>query len=286
MQKISENVYVHQDSRNTNLGLILTPDGPVLVDCPMLPDDARAWRDAVQAVTPLRPLYIINTDHHLGHSLGNWAFADTPCITHRHAAFVMLEKYDATFQARLVESFRGSQPVVASELESLPMPHPRLGVVDELTLHFKDFPIELMHVGGHTPGTVIVRVPNDQLLFTGDLVVEGRHPNLGDANSQQWLAALGKIGALKPAIIVPGHGQLATPETLNRITNYVQMLRQTVESYYTAGLSRKDVVAKIKMLEGFPLDVEDRLRAEQRLKSSVQRVYDEFKDRDKELEKA
>ncbi|MEP7198381.1 MAG: MBL fold metallo-hydrolase, partial [Chloroflexota bacterium] len=269
MEKITEHVYVHRDSRSTNLGIILTPQGPVLVDSPLLPDDARAWRDAVAELSAERPVYLINSDHHLGHTLGNWAFPDTPCITHRHAAFFMLEKYDATFRTRLVDSFRNSLPDVASELETLPLPRPRLGLGDDMTLHLGDFPIELMHVGGHTPGTMLVRVPSDGVLFTGDVVVEGSHPSLGDANSQQWLDALQRIHALQPRYIVPGHGALATTATIEHIAAYIRTLRATVNEYYSAGMSRKDVVSKVKALEGFPTDSEERGRAEQRLKASL-----------------
>ena len=286
MEKISDHVYVHRDSRKTNLGLIVTPQGPVLVDSPLLPDDARAWRDAIGEITTLQPLYLINTDHHLGHSLGNWVFPNAKTVAHRHAAYFMLEKYDSTFRTRLVDSFRISQPAVAAELESLPLPRPALGVVDEVALHFDGFAVELIHVGGHTPGTLLVRVPEDDVLFTGDVVIEGAYPNLADANSQQWLAALQKITALNPRLVVPGHGALASQETLDRIAGYIRTLCEIVGNYYAAGMSRKDVVSRVKSLEGFPIEPEDRMRAEQRLKASLQRVYDEFKERDKELEKA
>ena len=286
MEQISEHVYLHRDSRQTNLGLIRTPQGPVLVDSPMLLDDARAWRDAVKQVTNERPRYLINTDHHIGHALGDWAFPDTPVITHRHAAYMMLEKWDATWRGRLVESFRSTQPDMAAELEVLPLPRPELGVVDEMTLHLDDFAIELMHGGGHTPGTLLVSVLADSVLFAGDLVVEGMHPNMGDANTRQWLDALQKIRVLNPRILVPGHGELASEATLEYVEGYVKTLSETVGEYYRAGLSRKDVVAKVRSVEGYPLGHEERSRAEQRLKSSVQRVYDEYKERDKEFEKA
>jgi cyclase len=284
MQKLTEHVYIQHDNRGVNFGLIVTPSGTVLVDSPMLPEDTRAWHEAITQITTERPCYLINTDHHLGHSLGNWAFPDTPAITHRHSAFFMLEKYDDTFRARFIESFRNTQPAIANELEKLPLPHPRLGVGDQLTLHIGDFPIELLHVGGHTPGSIMVRVPSDDVLFTGDVVVRGRHPNLGDANSQQWLDALKKVEALSPKFIVPGHGDLATAETLHEVAHYVTALYMTVVNFYQAGLSRKDVVSKVKALEGFPLDMGDRLRAELRLKASLQRVYDELKERDKRAE--
>lgn len=287
MQKIAEHVYVYNDSRNTNLGLILSPAGSVLVDSPMLPEDARAWREEVLALTGGRqPLYVINTDHHLGHSLGNWAFADAKCVTHRHSAFYMLEKYDATFRNRLVESFRSAHPLVASDLEAVSMPRPRLGVADELTLHVGDVAVEIIHVGGHTSGAVIVCVQEDGVLFTGDVVVADGYPSLGDAISQQWLAALDKIKALKPRHIVPGHGGPANQETLDTMSGYIRALGETVGGYYASGMSRKDVVSKVRSLDNYPIDTEDRARAEQRLKASLQRVYDEFKERDKELEKS
>jgi cyclase len=286
VQKISDHVYTYRDSRGTNFGLVLAPEGAVLVDSPMLPEDTRMWRDAVTQLSPRAPLFLINTDHHLGHALGNWAFPNTPCITHRHSAFIMLEKYDATFRGRLVDSFRNSQPAIAGELENISLPHPRLGVADEMTVHVGDIAVELIHVGGHTPGTVLVRVPSDGALFTGDIVVDGTYPNLGDANSEQWLAALQRIKALNSAIIVPGHGETASPETLEFIRGYIQTMRETVGGYYESGMSRKDVVSKVRSLEGYPIEAEDRARAEQRLKASLQRVYDEYKERDKELDKA
>ncbi|MBI5877613.1 MAG: MBL fold metallo-hydrolase [Chloroflexi bacterium] len=286
MERISAHCYVFRDSRKTNLGMIVTPRGPVLVDSPLLPDDARALRDAVQHMSTQRPIYIINTDHHLGHALGNWAFPEAQVIAHRHAAHVMLEKYDATFRTRLIESFRSTQPAVALELESLPMPRPTIGAVDEMSLHLDDFTVRIIHVGGHTSGTQLVHVPEEGVLFAGDVVIEGAYPNLGDANSQQWLAALERIATLKPAVIVPGHGNLATTETLAQLDTYIRALVDTVGAYYAAGMSRKDVVSKVKSLDGFPIDVDDRARSEQRLKASLQRVYDEFKERDKQLEKA
>jgi cyclase len=253
----------------------------------MLPEDARSWRNEVLALTDGRqPLYVINTDHHLGHSLGNWAFADSKCVTHRHSAYFMLEKYDATFRNRLVESFRSAQPSVAADLEAVALPRPRLGVVDEMTLHVGDVAVEIIHVGGHSSGAVIVRVREDDVLFTGDVVVADGYPSLGDAHSQQWLTALDKIRALKPRLIVPGHGDLATHATLDTLSGYIRALSETVGGYYGAGMSRKDVVSKVRSLEDYPLDTDDRARAEQRLKASLQRVYDEFKERDKELEKA
>jgi len=286
MERISPHGYVFRDSRKTNFGMILTPGGPALIDSPLLPDDARDWREAVRRVTAQPPLYIINTDHHLGHALGNWAFPEAKVITHRHSAHIMLEKYDATFRARLIESFRSTQPAVAIELESLAMPRPSLGAGDEMSLHIGDTEIQIIYVGGHTPGTVMVHLPADGVLYAGDVVIEGAYPNLGDANSQQWLAALQRIQSLKPSIIVPGHGNLATVQTLDRIGAYIRALIDTVGAHYMAGMSRKDVVSKVKALDGFPFDAEDRARGEQRLKASLQRVYDEFKERDKQLEKA
>ena len=124
------------------------------------------------------------------------------------------------------------------------------------------------------------------VMLTGDVVVSDGYPSLGDANSQQWLAALDKIRALKPRIIVPGHGELATHETLDTMSGYIRALSETVGEYYATGMSRKDVVSKVRSLDDYPLESEDRARGEQRLKASLQRVYDEFKERDKELEKS
>jgi len=66
--------------------------------------------------------------------------------------------------------------------------------------------VELRHLGpGHTPGDVVVRVPDAGVLFAGDLVEQGAPPAVGpDADVASWVGVLGRLGTAD--VVVPGHG--------------------------------------------------------------------------------
>jgi glyoxylase-like metal-dependent hydrolase (beta-lactamase superfamily II) len=68
--------------------------------------------------------------------------------------------------------------------------------------------LEIMQVGrGHTKGDTIVWLPEDQILFAGDLVEEGATPYCGDAYLNDWPATLNNLLALRPEQMVPGRGE-------------------------------------------------------------------------------
>ena len=69
MQEIAPGVFVETGYRNANVGCIITEDGVILVDTPMVPAQAQAWRKHVaEASSNARILYVINTVHHRGRS--------------------------------------------------------------------------------------------------------------------------------------------------------------------------------------------------------------------------
>jgi len=283
MQRLAPNIYLWQDSRDTNLGLVLTEAGAIVIDTPLYPDEARRWRQEVDKLAQGRVLYVVNTDHHLGHWLGNFAFEGVPTVAHRYVATHVAEKYDETFRGRLVESFRASDPIVAEQMAQIPFIPPQVGVADRLFFDKGDVTIEVRHLGGHTPASLIVRVAEADVVFTGDLLVKERHPYLGEANTTQWLTALAQLQKMD-GTLVPGHGPVCTRKDVRTLTEYIEEMTRAVSEFYRAGLSRKDTVSKVKMLDWFPVKEKEQARAEQRMKTSLQRVYDEIKEREKAQE--
>lgn len=80
----------------------------------------------------------------------------------------------------------------------------------------------------HSNEDLALVVENDRVLFSGDLIFKGRVPFVGDADSRAWLAALDKLIALKPTVLVPGHGAAsATPLADLALTReYLLFLRE------------------------------------------------------------
>jgi cyclase len=97
---------------------------------------------------------------------------------------------------------------------------PTITVDDRLTLKRGRHTIDIRHLGkGHTAADLVVHLPADNILLTGDLVV-WPVPLVGDPQSHigAWSDTLNAAGALKPLVIVPGHGPVL------KDTSYLQTL--------------------------------------------------------------
>jgi len=188
MQQITQDVYAETNVRGANVGFVVTGEGVVLIDSPMIPSDARWWREQIAEITDQEIIYLINTDHHRGHILGNQYL--TPAVIAHELAWKEMKSYGESFRNRLINLFKDSEPQVAAEFENLEIILPRVTFTSRMTLYKGGKTIQLIHVGGHTPATSLVHVVEDGVLFTGDIVVNDRHPFMGHGSSKEWLNAL------------------------------------------------------------------------------------------------
>jgi len=83
--------------------------------------------------------------------------------------------------------------------------------------------------GGHTDSDAFLHLPDEQIIFTGDLLVVKNHPDLTSGHPREWLNILAKIKALNPAYLVPGHGELATVDDITAKERYINTLIQMAE---------------------------------------------------------
>jgi cyclase len=78
--------------------------------------------------------------------------------------------------------------------------------------------------GGHTLSDAFLWLPEERILFAADLIVVGGHPWVGDGDVRAWPAILERIAALGPETIVPGHGDVSGPESIDFVRGYVEVL--------------------------------------------------------------
>jgi cyclase len=82
--------------------------------------------------------------------------------------------------------------------------------------------LHMIHLGGHTPGSSVVWLPGERILFVGDLIFEGRYPFLATADVGKLVDALRRLPSLGSRVIVPGHGVLCTDEEALRQLEYIE----------------------------------------------------------------
>lgn len=278
MKEVAEKIFVKTDSRGTNLGLIVTDVGPVLIDTPLIPREAREWREEVREIASREPIYIINTDHHKGHALGN-AFFGAPAIA-QEAAWKHMRGYGENFRQRLSDRYRDKDPETSRELLEMHIQLPELTFEERMTLFLGNRTIRIIHVGGHTPASSLIQVPEARVVFAGDVVVCNMHPFMAQSDTRAWLAALSSIRRMPVDHLVPGHGPLCEKSSTEPLSEYLRTARSRVRRQYNAGKSKAESSAAVlaEIMGFFPRTPTTGVKLEAKIKSGLGHIYDEFKN--------
>jgi cyclase len=278
IREVAPDIFVETEFHGANVGFVVTGEGVILIDTPLLPNDARLWRSEIKKRTDQEIIYIINTDHHRGHILGNQFFPEGMVIAHEFA-WKNMQSYGDGFRTRLLNLYRERIPEAAREWErDLDIVVPQITFTDRLVLFKGDKEIHLIPLGGHTQATTVVYLPNDGVLFAGDLVVTDRPPFLSQSNTKRWLNALTYVRKLKFDVLVPGHGELCGKEATEKMSEFLRLVRRRVRSAYRAGLSRYDTARTLQHLIDFwPIPPFEQPKSKRRFKSSLKRVWSEIK---------
>jgi cyclase len=287
IREIAPGIFVETEYHGANVAFIVTGEGVVLIDTPMLPDEARQWLVEIRQRTDQEILYIINTDHHRAHVIGNQYFPTATVIAHEHA-WKEMKSYGDSFRTRLINMYRERIPEAVEEWkEHLEIIKPEITFTGRTILYKGDKEMHLIPVGGHTLATSVIHFPNEKLLFTGDAVVTNRPPFLSQGNTKEWLEALTYLRKLRYDTLIPGHGELTGKEATEKMSEYLRMVRRKVRSAYRAGLPKADTARSLSHLIRFwPIPPFEKPKADRRFKSGLGRVWNEMRTEDVAKSKA
>ena len=224
---------------NATFGFVVTDEGVVLIDSGASYQGAAAIDAQIRQVTDKPVKIVINSGGQDHRWLGNGYFkahgahiiASTAAVADQHK-----RRQDQLFLLdNLVggKGMAGTEPVYADET---------FDGSTQFTLGGIAF--ELQRVGpAHTPGDSLIWLPGDKVVFSGDVVfVERILGVLPHSNSQGWIKAFDMMAALKPKVVVPGHGAVTSLAQARRDTrDYLTSLRKTVGDFMEAGGDISDI---------------------------------------------
>lgn len=278
MYKIARDVYYESSYRGVNLGLIVTKNGVVTVDTPMLPMMAVDWRRRAETFGPMR--YVVNTDHLQEHMMGNF-YLPGDVIAHDETRGRMRMTDKAKDQYRkfvLQNDADGVQHIISN----YDLRFPNITLFDRLTVHLGGRALEFIHLPGHTSNSIGVYLADSRVLFTGDVVVNKYRAYLGLCSIADWLMTLKAIEVMDIDWVIPGHGDPVRPNELGPLAKYLERMRARVQNLINNGRARDEVVSKMMpYFEEWPIDNERRDDERNLYRQGVRQIYDQLTGRKK-----
>ncbi|MCK4549053.1 MAG: MBL fold metallo-hydrolase [Candidatus Krumholzibacteria bacterium] len=236
-----------------NSGFIVGDESVLVIDSRFSYNHARQLLKAIRSVTDLPVRYLVNTHYHPDHTWGNSIFrAEGAMILARPETSIEMERFSPIY----MEYYKERKPDVFEMIKEVEPALPDSFVTDELSLDLGGIEAVVTFYGpAHTAGDLTVAVPSKRIVFTGGLVSNGYHPNMGDqgADFGNWLAALDKLAGAKPKIAVPGQGPAGDAGMIDLQRNYIiDLTGLTVDAIRRGrNLSRSILEIKVPGADGY-----------------------------------
>ena len=201
--KLSDHAYAYTAEGDPNTGVVIGDDAIMVIDTQATPVMAQDVIRHIRTVSDKPIRYVVLSHYHAVRVLGASGYGAQHVIASRDTYDLIVERGEADMKSE-IERF----PRLFQAVESVPgLTWPTLVFEKRMTLWIGKLQVELMQIGrGHTKGDTIVWLPQERILFSGDLVEYQTTPYTGDAYLSDWPATLDAIAALKPAKLVPGRG--------------------------------------------------------------------------------
>jgi glyoxylase-like metal-dependent hydrolase (beta-lactamase superfamily II) len=187
------------------IGVLVGSDDVLVIDTRSTHVQAEELRGDIGRLTRQPVTIVVNTHGHYDHCFGNRPFRPAQIWGHVRCV-AMLQRTGE--QQRAV--MRRQAPRLAAELDAVVIDPPDRTIDDVATLDLGGRRVELRYLGrGHTDNDIVVRLPDDGVLFAGDLLENGAPPYFADGYPIDWPATVESLTRIVPDVVVPGHGDVA-----------------------------------------------------------------------------
>ena len=242
--ELGPGLYAYTAEGDPNSGIIVGPDGVVVVDAQATPLMAQDVQAKIATVTDRKVKQIVLSHYHAVRVLGATGYPAHSIIASDVCRDMIVERGQQDMDSEI-----GRFPRLFRGKESIPgLTWPTQTFHGRMTLWLGDREAQIIHIGrAHTAGDTIVHLPAQRVVFTGDVLFRLCTPIGWEGTFAKWTAALDRIIALDPAVIVPGHGPLCGLEGPREMKAYLQYVRGEAERFFNAGASIEEAARRIDL---------------------------------------
>ncbi|MHA7773307.1 MBL fold metallo-hydrolase [Roseibium sp. M-1] len=241
-EELGRGCYAFSADGCTNTGVVIGERGVLVVDGQATPALAQKVLEKIRERTDKPVKSVVLTHFHADNSLGTSVFEPGEVI-----ASDLTRRMMETRGAEEIRVARSRDPELFSGLAAnAGVVAPTMTIASSMSIDLGGIEVRLMHLGrAHTMGDLVVWVPQNGVIFAGDLVQKSAIPYCGDAHLADWPRALDRITAFRPTALVPGRGKAAigvqaVAEAVETTRDFVITLRDAAAACVEQSLGLKD----------------------------------------------
>lgn len=240
----------------SNAGLIVDGDDSLLIDTLF---DLKSTREMLSAMRNKIPQAanidtLVNTHANGDHTFGNQLVADARIIGTRACVTEMLERPPEFLRERmsnwkqLGEAGAFMHEVMGSRFDFSGVVNvpPSDAFEGAMSLRVGSKEVQLLEVGpAHTHGDLLVYVPQDRIVFSGDIMFVKGHPVVWAGPISNWIKACDQILAWDVDVVVPGHGAITDKNGVRELKNYFEFILVEARKRFDAGMTDEEAARDI-----------------------------------------
>src|SRR5688500_6741736 len=202
--KLSDHAYAYTAEGDPNTGIVVGDDAVMVIDTQATPVMAQDVIRRIREVTDKPIKYVVLSHYHAVRVLGASGYKPEHVIASRDTYDLIVERGEQDKASEI-----GRFPRLFQAVESVPpgLTWPTITFEGRMSIWLGKLEVQLLQLGrGHTKGDTVAWLPQQRILFSGDLVEFDATPYAGDAYFKDWPQTLDNVAALKPLALVPGRG--------------------------------------------------------------------------------
>jgi len=246
---VKDGIYVYAAKEgNSTCSVVLTEEGPVIIDACQRPPDTHHLMAGVKKLTDKPVRFVIDTEVHNDHTFGHWVFSPPAVVISAEGAGAAMKK---GFDPKRAEALAKESPEMAEAVKGYKMVVPQIEYRNRMTLNLGERTFELYYLKNvHSEADTAIWLPKEHVLFAASAANVKSIINLRPfVRIPDVLASYKLMKSLNPEIVVPGHGAVSTTKIFDEYEAFYNLLVKRVGEMAAQGKSLDEIKKELKMPE-------------------------------------
>ena len=247
--KVKDGIYVYAaKDGNSTCSVVLTEEGPVIIDTCQTPPDAHRLMAGVKKLTDKPVRFVIDTEVHNDHTFGHWVFSPPAVVINAEGAGEGMRK---GFDPKRTETLAAQSEEMKEAIKGYKMIVPQIEYRNRMTINLGERTFELMYLKNvHSEADTAVWLPKERVLFSASAANVKSIINLRPfVRIPDVLASYKLMKSLNPEMVVPGHGAVSTTKIFDEYEAFYNLLVKRVGEMAAQGKSLDEIKKELKMPE-------------------------------------